>query len=460
MRTQVAKEDISLKSVRHDLNIMTPVALGLGCSKYRHKLAALLHQLRLEVGGDSRRLQRYCYSVVSICTDQGVEASLAFAPNVDLVHHLKAESAALAADLTAAAEGDCLLPLQICDDIQTAPETTTALPEGQALATSSSNSNEVRMATMLAGRLFPNSMFIPGTKHLFDNVIHDIWDAMKGKSQCLDFLRGFEYILKPTMRDKLVHLFFDKGTVLDCLMKQRLKTWSVSLKSLRWHAVIEFVKHLKPLQEGFQSRWCLKQFVSALPKERHDELADGRGPAGASTYRLVDRAIRSDYFWSYISMLLEVSASADGLSRWVETCFYHGSKCDEKSCCYKSCKGPELACGIHLYVLRAHQASSNLRVAQLAPKLTAQEMMDLVSDWHIAHSRLSLELQFKLHYWSLLPWKLCGLAANAIGVARVIARECQLMWSRMSPQQQQHSHPMTRRFLDPSWEGPSVWDDC
>ena len=390
--------------------------------------------------------------MVSICTDQGVEASIAFAPNIDLTVHLKAESAALAADL-ADDDSDCLLPLQICDDIQTTPETT-ALLDGQALSLAASN--EARVATILAGRLFPNSIFIPGTKHLFDNIIHDIWDAMKGKTQCLNFLRAFEYILKPTFRDKLVHLFFDQGTVLDCLMKQRLKSWGVSLKSLRWHAVIDFAKNLKPLQEGFQTRWCLKRFITALPKERHDELADGRGPSGASTYRLVDMAVRSDYFWSYLDMLIEVASSADGLSRWVETCFYHGSKCDEKSCCYKSCKGPELACGIHLYVLRAHQASSNFRVAQMAPKLSAQEMSDLVSDWHIAHSRLSLELQFKLHFWSLLPWKLFGLAANAIGVARIIARECQLMWSKMTPQQQQHSHPMTRRFLDPSWEGPSL----
>ena len=71
---------------------MTPVVLGLGCSKFRHKLAALIHQMRVEVGNDVWKLARYCRSIVSFTTDMGVEAGLVDAPAIDLDHYLKLES--------------------------------------------------------------------------------------------------------------------------------------------------------------------------------------------------------------------------------------------------------------------------------------------------------------------------------------------------------------------------------
>ena len=62
------------------------MALGLGCSKLRHKLAALLHALVPKI------LRPYCAGVVGFTADQGTEALLVDAPQVNLEEHLRTET--------------------------------------------------------------------------------------------------------------------------------------------------------------------------------------------------------------------------------------------------------------------------------------------------------------------------------------------------------------------------------
>lgn len=72
-------KDLSLqpRSYHHELQPLIPVILGLGYSKLRHKLGALIHQFAIEAGRSERVLKRYCSSVLSICTDMGAWVGLA-----------------------------------------------------------------------------------------------------------------------------------------------------------------------------------------------------------------------------------------------------------------------------------------------------------------------------------------------------------------------------------------------
>ena len=426
--------------VGHELNILAPAVLGLGQSKLRNKLAALLHQFKLEMGCDPQIIRWYCASVVSIATDQGTEAGIFSVPDLNLSLHLRCEAAAL--DATCAVDSGVLYPLQ--EPVEPAlPELEDATPAEEAQA-----------ALALVCRLFPNSLFIPGVKHLLDNILHDIWDSMSGKKEFMEQLHAFEYVLKQApYRDKLRHLFFDGENAFDKTMSQLLRRWTPSLKSLRWHSVVDFIKSLLQIGPGLRKRWNLQKFVTSLPKEGHDELAEGRGSEGAGTYKRLDGAMRSNFFWAYCDLMLEVSRASDTLSRWSEACWFHQGSCTERSCGYKGCRAPELAAGAHKYLLDECQSSTNLKVASLLPNLSDSESKMLLADWHIAHARLKLEWEYKLHFWDLLPWKLCGLACPSLEIARTIARECQKMWQDMTPQQRSASHPMTRRFLDQTWSG-------
>ena len=301
-------------------------------------------------------------------------------------------------------------------------------------------------------------------KDCMDNVMHDILDSLANRDTFFSQLRGFEAILKsPAIRDKLVHVFFSGDTALDAIMRQRLKSWSSSLKSLRWHELCNFIKELKSIQFGLQKRWCLQQFLLMMPKERqpdgtfatsNDIPGEGRGQAGGAHAKQVDSAVNSSYFWAYAEMVLQVTAVAEILSHWSESCFYHGPNgCSERTCGYKGAKAPELAAGLHLHLLKMFQSRGNVCISQLAPGLREAEAQSLISEWHAAHARLSVELQFKLHYWEVLPWKLCGIAAQSVDVARVMAKQCLQLFHGLTAKQKRQSHPMTRRFLDPEWRG-------
>ena len=313
----------------------------------------------------------------------------------------------------------------------------------------------------LTQRLFPNCIYLPGLKHTMDNIMHDILDSLSNRETFLGQLRGFEGILRsPNIRDKLSYVFFNEDS--DAIMRQRLKAWRSSLRSLRWHELCNFIRELKTLQVGLQKKWSLQRFLLMMPQERqsdgtfasNDIPGEGRGQAGGAYAKQVDSAVHSNFFWAYAEMVLQVISVADILSHWSEGCFYHGSSgCCERSCVYKGCRSPELAAGLHLYLLKELQCKGNMVMTQLSPSLRQEEAQRLLLDWHAAHGRLSTEIQFRLAFWQTLPWKLCGVAAQATDVARVIASQCLALFRGLTDKEQRRSHPVTRRLCDPLWRG-------
>lgn len=450
-------KSLALDNWGHEMTTFIPIVLGLGCGKLRHKMAALIHQFKLEVGNCPNILRRYCSSIIGICSDQGVEASLHEAPALDLALHLKNEAEALGASLSLDESlSDTLLPLQpaLLDQCGGGPALAHDAPAHDAPRRDGVASDALASLALIS-KLFPNALFLPGIKHSLDNALHDIWSSMACKERFLEQLRALEVILKNvTYRNKICFLFFSGNTPMDCVMQASLKSWSTSLKSLRWHSVVNFVKELHRVKDGLRKRWNLKRFVSSLP--RHDDHlpAEGRGSAPAATYALADQAIGSQFFWSFCGMLVDISSVPEVLSHWSESCCWHGpSGCTERTCAYKGCRAPELAAGAHKYLLNEFQNQASARLGQQLAELSDHDASALLADWHTSLSQLVLQINFKLHFWDLLPWKLAGVACNELSVARVVARECQILWQRMSVGQRQCQHPVTRRFLDPTWRG-------
>jgi hypothetical protein len=64
-------------------NCLTPVCVGSGMADLPHKLAALVHQVRLDLG-PTHRMQRYFRRVISYVSDMGTEHLLSGVPDVDL----------------------------------------------------------------------------------------------------------------------------------------------------------------------------------------------------------------------------------------------------------------------------------------------------------------------------------------------------------------------------------------
>lgn len=432
-----SEEDYRMKdiSLRSEINVFPPIVLGSAFSKLRHKLGALLHQFRLEIGNSVPSLKKYCRCIVSICTDQGTEAGNFFAPEIDW--HLQLEHEAAELSKACGDSKAVLYDLQMPSDI---------LPSDGRLAQSNPTDHGLLAAASLVCRMFPNCIFFPGIKHSMDNCLNDCWGALRSKDVFMRQLGAVEYLMKqPPLRSKFAFLFFDSDSPLDRTHAWLLRHWGPSLKSLRWHAVVDFIRTLLRLETGLREKWDLGRWLKSQPSERTGE--------GSVSYKLLNEAIRSPFFWSYARMLLHVSETSETLSKWAESCWYHSAACNYKECPFKGARAPELASGAHKHLLRDFQLSADWHIHNLSAGLTPDEAQRLATDHHAAMARLAMEWEFRLHYWDLFPWKLCGLSIPNLELARVNAQHILTMWQRMSNDQQRASHPMTRRFLDPTWRG-------
>ena len=450
-----------------------------GCSKLRHKLAALLHQIKLDVGCSVHRLQSYLQGIVAVCTDHGVESAIIDAPDFDLCAFLKEEALNLgmsASDCLALVEmpgarADTVDALQdmehegsgvMCQQTQAQANAVPDQVQVPGAAAQAGGPSANCASTGVVGKLLPNAIFIAGIKHSTDNAIKDIWNAMGHKEHWLGQLRAVESLVRPQrMREKLIHVFFspddadNEGPDGDLIAKTRrnLRSWKSSLKGSRWHEIIDFVRELGSIKEGLCKRWDLLRFIQTLPRHVAVATTEGRGPQGQKTIKEASSAILSDMFWTYGDLIVEAVIAADSLSRWSEGCFLHGSKCCASQCIYKGCRAAELAAGIHKYVLQGFKVASNLRILGMMHSLNTEDRSVLARDWQVAQGRLQLELDIKLSFWSRLPYLLFGLNAASGEVARTIARQCQLQWQQGTQQEQRAAHPVTRRFLDKHWAG-------
>ena len=286
-----------------------------------------------------------------------------------------------------------------------------------------------------------------------DNCLHDVWGSLRARDLFLKQLGAIEYLMKqPMLRSKLAFVFFNEATTFDKTFSQLLKHWGPTLQSLRWHAVIEFLQSLLKLEEGLRKKWNLERWMKSLPSDRKEQGGEGRVQPSVS-YKLMDQAVHSAFFWMYGRMLLHISDASETLSLWSEGCWLHRNKCSQKTCSFKGARAPELASGAHKFLLQRFKSSADVHLSSMSSNLKPDEAHRLATDFHIASSRLSLEWELQLHFWDLFPWKLASLAVPNLEMAQVNARHVLQMWRDMGKSQQQCSHPMTRRFLDPDWAG-------
>ncbi|CAE7502563.1 T6ODM [Symbiodinium microadriaticum] len=337
-----------------------PTSADGSCSKLRHKVAALLHQVKLEVGCNIRTLKRYLAGVVAICTDHGVEAAIAEAPELDVKAFLQHEAEALGMTVMEALaltdSGSTGFPRDQRESLQPDDESFGMVPvpapaaapvpvpapsvdisllqQGQAQAKAAGHEKCPAAAAAsdaapqdqvnsipVFRRLFPNAIYIAGIKHSTDNAMtamNDLWGVMSQKDKWLGQLHAVEAILRPKkMRDKLIHVFFneahDHGQDAGLIetTRRNLRSWKASLKSLRWHECINFVAELDQVRNGLIKKWDLLRFVQALPKEMVDMPGEGHGFQGQKTVKSASTAILSDFFWAYTDLMVEVASAMD-----------------------------------------------------------------------------------------------------------------------------------------------------
>ena len=439
----------TIKRYPHEMRTLTPICLGH--TKLQHKIGALIHQIKLEVSPCARALKKYCRQVFCICTDFGTESAIGKACSVDFDKLISDEAKAIGMDFTVyPALGGPVVPA-LTDELD--GMLTEVVQESccDFKAVLAEQRESFATGFSLTQRLFPNALYIPGTKHSMGNCLQDVWHSMPHMPDFLADLRSLEALLgSTTYRDKLVHIFF--ADMPDAA--KQFGSWASNLKGLRWHQLIEFIADLNRVRGYLRKHFCLQRFVSELPSNLR--IAEGKGFQGAKTLQAASSAIHSDYFWIFCDLMMAVSSVAERLSRWCEQCWFHGHACKLTNCPYKGNRAPELAGGAAQFLLDATQKFAQYTIVALSAGLGHDKATSLADNWQVALARLRLEVEIKTSFWQKLPYRLCAVSLPHPGMARVQAQECVNMWNALSPDEKRQAHPITRRFLDPTWQGCSA----
>ncbi|CAE7814629.1 chk1 [Symbiodinium sp. CCMP2592] len=436
-----------------------PVAsIGKGAASFANKLDAVIFAVLLEVGWSERPLDNfdaYSKQVVSACSDQGVEHDIATAPAIDLAA-LHRENAANLGSRSALAQivGDdeddaCNFLIQDLVDPQA---------EETRLAKIYAEDEKARHA-----RLYPNAWQTSDLKHVVDNLLHESLDSMQTllvhriyqnlKSQVaypgygleldtedhaivrwastLTGLRALERLLRPpTMRDR-----YRACCVRNEEDAKPLATWSHTLASLRWEALVDFTRDLLLLEPLIRRTWNKQWFMQGLHSTGHREWrCDKSSDHGAPTVQAIDDAIRSPAFWSGVAIIHDISYEAEYVGRWAEQCSCCASGTGaggpdpdriaiaddgerkrrprrqrhpgRVACPYAGCRAPELAAGDWIPELKRVMNMGRGRLTEFLVMSRAEDRSQFHADWVQARSKLWAGIQVKLAYYQQLPWRL------------------------------------------------------
>eukprot|EP00971_Amphidinium_carterae_P349316 6490959-Amphidinium_carterae.1 len=120
------------------------------------------------------------------------------------------------------------------------------------------------------------------------------------------------------------------------------------------------------------------------------------------------------------------------------------------SCPLAGRRAPELAAGHHEELFRQESPVTLPAVfAQhqpaIAPTVSAAEWADVCEDYAVGLTHLASVSTQKLHYWKVLPWKLCAMALPSETAGREAASQCVHMYETTHGGQH---HALTRKLLD------------
>ncbi|CAE7204740.1 unnamed protein product [Symbiodinium sp. CCMP2592] len=267
------------------LHCLIPSGIGSGAAKVEDKLSSLCRKLYAE-SHSVRALKTLLSSVHGFCTDAGTEMFIGDVAGVRI---------------------NDVLPDWMQDPLE---------PEQEGFDVDDLDMNHQQAAqalpTAAAAKefLFPNGIISPGALH----VLH---------SMSAEVDRGFQFYdnwllsFKPLVR--LLHADHLRDRFLGTCVVGRFAWMKPQVRKLaepalwRWGTVAAVLQRLMKTKAVLQAAWSAENF------SRQDES----GMDSELDVNAVTAAIRSDKFWLYSSMLLQLHAVAEDIASWFEGCPCH-----------------------------------------------------------------------------------------------------------------------------------------
>ena len=187
----------------------------------------------------------------------------------------------------------------------------------------------------------------------------------------------------------------------------QLNTWSHSLVSLRWEALVDFTSGLLELEPLLRQCWNKQKFLAGSSGHRVLQAADASTSEHSTSVAVegINAALTSPAFWTGVALCHDVAFEAEFTGRWAEGC-----SCCRKpnsTCAYKGCRAAEFASGQWQQELKNTMVKNRAALGQYLVMSRDTDRAQYFSDWAKARARLWGGIQVKLGYWQQLPWRLC-----------------------------------------------------
>ena len=208
-----------------------------------------------------------------------------------------------------------------------------------------------------------------------------------------------------------------------------------------------------------------------------DGNGQGRAAAGglqddAADADIVDRMVKSAFFWAYLNMARKLCCVISHLLHWAESCSCHADALrdlarragysyqrktsffqkrygeDVRKCPLAGCRSADWANGKWFVKVAELFRTSLVEINFEVPaEIDGPGKAGIVRDFESARSHIVLQSKLKFVSWEHLPLKLCGLCDTDLSLARRCAEECIMLWEGCA--HQHHLHYLCQKVMRP-----------
>ena len=444
-QVQQGREDVqrildSLGSVRHptvDIHLCPPSAQGSQRAQLVHKVHALLHTLRLEVG-EWHEVAEYLSTVRAVTTDFGTESGLCDVENVDI--SLLFPWAQNALDFERA-------PAPACEDEDVALQGNACLVNGTPFL-------QVREGKIVMPKLFPLAVQVPGALHILHHSVEELTSAFDAYESW--FLPGLKAVNKVFSKKHVRERFIAeilRGSEASSF-ETAVQQLQLNLHEARWGTLITTCKELLSIRLVFVY-WDLSKVLGGAPgpdatDEDRDSFADGSK---------MSEAVSSPCWWEYLCMIIRLGRVVDHLEHWFEACPCHYRTVPESaslsgntifrtrySCPLAGRRAPELAAGALDDVVQQTLQTQHAELLMACSSLPSEDRDTVLKDYASAQAKLENYLAIKFAFWKALPHCLLVLGHHSEHVARSSLTQAKQLYDERRDSDKHHA--LTKHFFE------------
>ena len=171
----------------------------------------------------------------------------------------------------------------------------------------------------------PHALAVPGLNHIVENMCSDCNTAMQGWGSWI-------VSLKPLV-SMLHHEYLRNKFVATCIrdtrhawMESRFKKGLPKFAEWRWGSTVSVLTKLMPLRRFLQASWDPNRYRSG---DANAGQAEGEAGLEEADVPQLTEAIRSNWFWSFGSVILMLNSVSANFASWAEGCPCHPFACSK-----------------------------------------------------------------------------------------------------------------------------------